>query len=356
MSDNIVIFGGVSAVERLTFTKHLSIMLKSGIPLAESIEIVSRQNNNVYFRKVLHKIREEVVNGQEFDKALSFYPKFFDPFYVQLIKVGEQSGNLEKNLDYLATHLRKTHEFSQKIKSALLYPTIVLLVAFTAAIGLSIFVLPKLVDLFNSLDVELPITTRILLWFANVMNNYGIYIFAFLGICVIAFKVTISQKFAKPLWHRFLLSLPVIGSFIQNVQLASICRNMGTLLQSSIPITRALEIQKESTQNMIFREYIDRIQKGVERGKTLESIFDHSKFNFFPLIAVRMLGVGEKTGKLDETFSYLGDYFEDEVDSTSKNLSTILEPVILIIVGLIVAFIAVSIIGPIYQFSSSIKR
>ena len=356
LSSEISIFEKVSLVDTLAFTKHVCLMLKSGIPLPESILILEKQTSHSAFKKLLLRIHQEIANGQPLYKALSQFSHVFDAFYVSLIKVAEESGSLEKNLDYLALHLKKQHEFTSKVRGALLYPSIVLGVAIITGIGLSIFVLPKLIDLFASLDVELPLSTRILLWFAEIMKNYGTFLLSSLVLLFVLIRWAITTQIIKPRWHFFLLSLPVLGVFMQNIQLASMFRNIGTMLGAGVHISTALDAQFETTTNCIYKDCLAGIRSGVKKGKSIEEILTKTNKKFMPLIAVRMTGVGEKTGKLDETFVYLGDYFEDEVDNTSKNLSTIVEPVILIIVGLIVAFIAVSIIGPIYQFTGSIKR
>lgn len=356
LSSEISLFGKVSLVDLLAFTKHISLMLKSGIALPEAIEILEKQTTHSSFKSLLQKVHQEIANGQPLHKALIKFPHVFDAFYINLIKVAEESGSLEKNLDYLAIHLKKQHEFSNKVRGALLYPSIVLGVALVVGIGLSIFVLPKLIDLFASLDVELPLSTKILLFFAQVMRDYGIYILVGMIASIMIIKYAITTRFIKPFWHSFLLHVPIFGVFIQNIQLASMFRNLGTMLGVGVPISAAIDAQFDTTTNCVYKNILEHIKTGVRKGKSIEEVLSIDKKKHMPLIAIRMIGVGEKTGKLDETFVYLGDYFEDEVDEASKNLSTVLEPIILIVVGLIVAFIAISIIGPIYQFTGSIKR
>lgn len=356
LSSEVSFFGNVNSVDVLAFTKHISLMLKSGIALPEAIEILEKQTTHAAFKKLLSQIHKEISNGQPFYKALAQFPHAFNSFYINLIKVAEESGSLEKNLDYLADHLKKQREFTSKVRGALLYPSIVLGVAFVAGIGLSVFVLPKLIDLFNSLDVELPLSTKILLFFAQIMKDYGIFIIIGLIVFVVFMRFLISTRAVKPHWHALLLSLPVFGVFIQNIQLTSMFRNLGTMLGVGLPISTALDAQYDTSTNYVYKNILSKMKTGIAKGKSIEDVLSSRDAKFMPLVAVRMIGVGEKTGKLDETFVYLGDYFDDEVDDASKNLSTVLEPAILIVVGLIVAFIAISIIGPIYQFTGSIKR
>jgi len=356
LSSKISLFNKVSPVDTLAFTNHVCLMLKSGIPLPESILILEKQTSHPSFRKMLLKIHQEIANGQPLYKALSQFPHVFDAFYVSLVRVAEESGSLEKNLGYLALHLKKQHEFSGKVKSALLYPSIILGVAFITGIGLSVFVLPKLIDLFASLDVELPLSTKILLFIAEAMRDYGIFILVGLFLLFAFLRFAITTRLIKPRWHSLLLSLPVLGIFMQNIELASIFRNIGTMLGVGVHISTALDAQFETTTNCVYKNYLSEIKNGVKKGGTIEETLSKGGKKFIPLIAVRMIGVGEQTGKLDETLNYLGDYFESEVDETSKNLSTIIEPVVLIFVGVIVAFFAISIIGPIYQFTGSVNR
>lgn len=353
---NFNLFEKVGTMDVLLFSRHLSIMLKSGISIAEAIEIIEAQTQNQLFKRIVHSIKKTIVSGRTLSKALGEFPRVFDSFYLSLISIGEESGNLEKNLDYLALQIKKNLEFKKKVQAALFYPAIIFSTAILAGSGISIFVLPKLVDLLTSLDVELPFTTKVLIFIGTAMKGYGFIIFAGLIAIVVLIRTVINLPFFKPHWQKFVLSLPIYGSFIQNVELSSFCRNLGIMLSSGLPIVTALSTQADATSNIIYKKYFKTLTHDVERGKSIEEIFSSSNFKYIPLIAARMIGVGEKTGKLDESLMYLGDYFEDEVDSAAKNFATIIEPVILILVGLIVAFIAISIISPIYQFTGGVGK
>lgn len=353
---NFNLFEKVGDIDVLLFTRHLSIMLKSGISLAEAISIIEGQTQNRLFKKIVHSIKKTVVSGRTLSKALTEFPRVFNSFYLSLIAIGEESGNLEKNLDYLALQIKKNQEFKKKVQGALFYPAIILSTAILAGSGISIFVLPKLVDLLTSLDVELPFTTKVLIFIGTAMKGYGFVIFAGIIAIILLIRSIISLPFIKPRWQTLVLTLPIYGHFIQNIELASFCRNLGIMLSSGLPIVTALSTQADATSNIVYKKYFKTLTHEVERGKSIEEIFTSAKFKYIPLIAARMIGVGEKTGKLDESLLYLGDYFEDEVDTASKNFSTIIEPVILILVGLIVAFIAMSIISPIYQFTGGIRK
>lgn len=346
----------ITLLDKVLFSKHLSIMLKSGIPLAEAIKSLKDQTTNLAFKEVLEKVYADCENGQSLEKALSKHPKVFNALYISLISTGEKSGNLEANLEYLANQLRKSYEFNKKIAAASLYPKIVL--AATVIVGgtLSLWVLPQLVDLFTSLDVELPLTTKILLFLANLMKGYGLLIIGGLVAVGVGISIILKTPLVKPKWHRFLISAPIFGSLIQNIELANLCRDLGIMLKSGLTVTQALDTQYQAEENLVFKDYLDHLRKAVEKGKKLSEEMSSLKFKFIPSIAPKMIQVGEETGKLEDVLIYLGDFFEEEADDATKNLSNTLEPILLLIIGLVVGFVALAIISPIYDLTSGIKK
>ncbi len=352
----IEFFSRVTFVDKLLFTKHLAIMIKSGIPIVDALDTLSTQARSSTLRKVLNDILVNIKNGQTLAKSLQKHPEVFDQFYIHLIEMSEESGTLEENLTFLAQQLGKQYALQKKIQSAMLYPSIVLTTIGIVGAGLSLFILPNLVDLFKSLDVKLPLSTRILLFIADMMKNYGLFIIAGVIVFAIIVRLAIDLPQIRPWWDKLVLRLPIFGSFVENGQMASMCRSMGIMLKSGLPIRSALSVQESITTNYVYKKYIVRLQQSINKGKGLEEELTSGNFSHISPIAVRMIGVGEKTGKLDEILLYLADFFEDEVDDAAQNLSTVLEPFILLIIGLIVGFVALSIISPIYQLTGSIKR
>lgn len=353
---NTILFNSVSDLDRLLFTKYLAEMLKSGIPVDEAINTAKVQTKNAYFKKILSKVEESVKNGQPLAKALSKFPEAFDPLYTSLVKVGEGSGNLESNLGYLSIQIKKSYEFKKKVQGAMLYPSLILVSTIVAGGGLALFVLPQLVDLFKSLNANLPLSTKILLFVAQAMKNHGFIIIGGILGTFTALAILVETPFIKPKWHRLLLMLPGIGILIQNIQLSSICRNLGLMLKSGIPLVPALKTECDATSNLVYKSYLKRLVVSADSGKALAEEMNMHRFSFFPAIMTKMVGVGEKTGKLDETFIYLGDFFEEEVDELTKSLATIIEPVLLLTIGLVVGFVALAIISPIYELTGSIKK
>lgn len=353
---DIQLFASVSTIDKVTFTKHLSVMIKSGIVITDAIETLIPQTKNPYFKSILVSILADIENGQSFSRALSRYPKAFDSLYISLVKVGEESGTLDENLIYLAEKLKKDLSLRKKIQGVMLYPSIVISAATVIGGYISLFVLPQLINFFDSLNARLPWTTTVLLRFANLMKAHGILIFISLIVGFLLLRWAILSKMIKPYWHQFLLTIPVFGLFIQNVQMASFCRNLGVMLQSGLSIINALEITENGADNLVFKSYIETIRSAVVRGKSIATELGSGGYSYVPLIAVKMISVGEKTGKLDESLLYLGDFFEEEVDNTAKNFATIIEPIVFIVIGLVVAFLAFAIITPIYELMGSIHQ
>jgi type IV pilus assembly protein PilC len=331
-------------------------MIKAGIPLAEALDTLVDQSRSASLRKVLSSVLKDVQNGQSLTKSLGKHPKVFDQFFISLIGIGEESGTLEENLEFLSKQMSKDFRLRRKIKGAMMYPAIVVFAMFIMGGFISFFVLPKLVDFFASFEIELPITTKILLFISTMMKDYGYLILAGFVTLIILLRLITRMSKVRPLWHAFLLRVPGAGKMISYGQLSRFARNLGTLIKSGVPITKALDITADTLSNLRFRNDLMEVSKSLAKGKNIGQTLKKRNFFEYPPLVSRMISVGEKTGKLDETLLYLGDFYEDEVDDLSKNLSTLIEPVLLIVIGLAVGFVALAIISPIYELTGSIRR
>ena len=346
----------VSNVDKVLFTKHLSVMIRSGIVITEAIQTLIPETKSLYFKSVLSTILKDIENGQTLSKSMAKFPAVFDRLYVNLVKIGEESGTLDVNLIYLSEKLRKEYSLKKKVQSVMVYPSIVVVAAILIGGYISFFVLPQLLDFFSTLNVPLPLTTKILLWFAWLVKYYGFLLTGAAIVIVWLFAVITQTRKVRPYWHRFLLKIPIYGSFIRNANLAELFRNLGIMLRSGLTIVTALTIEKEASDNEVFRDYIGNIASGLSRGKSMADFITEGSFSHIPPLAVKMIAVGEKTGKLEESFAYLGDFFEEELDSATKNISALIEPVIVVVIGIVVLFLAFSIISPIYQLTGSIHK
>ncbi len=352
---NLSFLQTVSFQDKLFFTKHLATMLQAGIPLSEALETLHEQAQSAGMQKVLLHAIEEVKNGKSLEESLSQYPKTFDKFYTSLIEVGEQSGTLEKSLSFLAKQLTKDYNLRKKIQGALLYPALIFFSTIVMGSFITIFVLPKLVDFFEAFDFPLPITTKILLWFAVIAKNHGIVLVSCMILSVILFFFLIRIKSVKKIWHKYILHFPIFGKFLMYAQLARFSRNFGVLLESGLPVNRSLHVTAHTLSNLIYQKSVYQLSNQLEKGESLHDALMEKNFSHFPPIVRKMIGVGEKTGNLDNTLLYLSDFYEEEIDNMSKNLSTILEPLLLLVIGIMVGFVAIAIISPIYELTGSIR-
>lgn len=344
-------FSSVSFLEKLLFTKHLAVMIKSGLVLSESIHTLIEQTKSLTFRNILISLVVDIENGKPLASALSKHPNVFDQFYISLIEVGEESGTLEENLEFLAKQLAKDYSMQKKVKGAMLYPGLIFFSVTIMGGFISLFILPQLVDFFESFDIELPLATKILLAIANLMKTKGILIITIFVILFTSFMFLIRTKLVKPIWHRILLRLPIFGNFLVSVNIARFSRNLGTMLRSGVTLIRSLEVTAHTLDNLSYQQALSFAQDEVRKGKQLAKGLE--KFTIIPPLVTKMIAIGEKTGKLEEVLLYLGDFYEEEIDEFSKSLSTILEPILLVSIGLVVGFVAIAIISPIYQLTGS---
>jgi type II secretory pathway component PulF len=345
---------GVSLAEKALFAKHLAVMLRSGMPITEALGI-SVDSAQGELKKVLEGVRLSIQAGHSLSDSFANYPKVFSHLFVNVTRAGESSGTLVENLENIAEELKKEKELVAKIKGALLYPIIVLAATFALGMVLSFVVLPKITPLFEGLKIDLPITTRALIWFSDVIQNYGFYLFWGIVAFVIFIAWLVRREFSKPVTHWLLLHTPILRDLVRNANLARFSRTLGMLLKSGVNIDEALDITKATMGNYYFRAALagvaDRVGKGVKLAEGLEESPD-----LFPKLLTRMIHVGEESGKFVDTLFYLADLYEAEVDTSTKSLSTAMEPVLLIFIGLVVGFLALSIITPIYDVTGNIRR
>ncbi len=348
----------VRQVDRMLLAKHLATMVKAGIPIDEALDILREEASSKRTRKVLEAVLARVNGGESLAESLSAFPAFFPNLFVHMVRVGEESGTLEENLQYLAMQLEHDYETIQKVKSAAAYPLIVLVLAFFMGGAMSFLILPKLIPLFLSLGQDLPWPTRLVLFTSKFMVSYGAYFFPSVVVVFFAIRAALHSAPIRPFWHQVLLRIPVIGKLVTNVNLARSTRTLGILLKSGLPIVESLTITKETIGNEVYRSLFLRAATDVELGVALSEAMkkEVSSKRILPTIVPRMINVGERTGTLDESLLSLADFYEKEVDNSAKTLSTALEPMLIIGIGAAVGLIALSIIMPIYQLTGSVAE
>ncbi len=346
--------GGVSRAQKAVFAKHLAVMLKSGLTIVEALTI-SLSSSQGKMKRVIRSITKSVKSGRPLSDSMERYPKVFSGFFINAARAGEQSGTLEQNLNNIAEQLEKEKELVTKVKGALLYPTVVLVASLAMGMSMTFLVLPKITPLFEGLNIELPLTTRGLIWFAHFVQDHGVSLFAWIAVIVFLLVYLGRKKFAQPFTHYFALRIPIIKDIVYKSNLVTFSRTLGLLLKSGLNIDEALEITKETLGNYYYRRSLNKVSERIGKGFSLsDNLRDY--YQLYPIIVIEMVKVGEESGELQDTLMYLASFYEVEVETATKSLSTAIEPILLIIIGLVVGFVALSIITPIYNITGNIRR
>lgn len=346
-----IIFGHVKLLEKVMFAKHLSVMIKAGMSIDGALEVL-RDNASPVMARTLTDVLAHVRKGNTLASALKEHSKDFDKLFVNMVAAGEKGGNLAKNLELLSIQQKKFYELKNKIKAASLYPTIIIIAIVGLTAVVSKFVLPKIVGFFNTLNFELPITTRILISSANFFSKYWLWMLIAIVLFMIVWRVLLRFRASRLQIHQFYLKTPIFGKLTANMNLALFCRTLSSLLSSGITIDQSLQITADTMTSEVYKKNIIEIYHKVLKGNSLSDSMAHNKH--FPSIVSRMTKVGEESGNLEEVLDYLADFYELEVDNITKNLSTVLEPALLVFIGLVVGFVAMAIINPIYDLTSKL--
>lgn len=343
-------FDRVSFTELVIMTRQLATMVSSGLVLSEAIDILEEQQTSKTLKKALEAISQDIKGGLTLAQALGKYPDIFPHIYVNLVKSGEASGKLDSVLLQMADGLEKDREFKAKIKGAMIYPVVVLTMMGVVMIIMMVFVIPKLISLYSQSTMDLPLPTKILIGSSTLFTQFWWLI----AVIVVGLVIGINRWKQTPEGNLFLgklvLKTPIVGKIVINVTLTNFSRTFGLLTTAGIPLLESIGIVSDLTDNPVFKNALKDAYKGVEKGLPFSSLLTA---NVFPKIVGQMIKVGEETGKVDEIFFKLADYFESEADHMVKNLTVAIEPIVLIILGIGVAFLVISIILPIYKLTTS---
>lgn len=348
--------GRVSAVEKMLFTQELTLYLKSAVPLNEALETLGAHERLPSFRRIIRTLLEDVENGQPLAQSLRRFPKVFDELYVSLVEIGELSGTLPKSLEHLTHFLERSYTLRKKVQSIFLYPSIIVSVALLLGIVITIYILPQLVRLFGSFRIELPLSTKLLLGFSQFIEHYGWWVLLGIGIGMLVTRSLLLIPMVWHGWQRLLIAVPGIGRFLRQYYLASFFHDTGILLKSGMPIAQVFGIEKRSHQHIRFRQLAADLERSLQEGRGLWQEIETKYAYLVPPLVAKMIAVGERSGKLEDTFFYLSDFFDQEVERSIKNFTVLLEPILLIVIGGVVAFIATAILAPIYSLTGSIRR
>lgn len=338
--------------KKIFFIKRLAFLIQSGMPVLESLQVMLHQAEKEGDRTIYQSIINNLENGKSLSDSLRALHPAFGILTVNIIHSGEISGNLGVNLDYLCVELRKRYLLKKKIISALIYPAIISIATLGIVVFLTTYIFPKIVPIFNTVRSELPATTKIVIFISENISNYGLEFFVFLVILFFGYKL-IKIKFDKISYFEDSINLKIwpVREIVQNYNLANISRTLGLLLRSGMSLNESMLVTSSTTLNSLYREALINLNNQTNQGKTIaHSMKAHS--DLFPQILRNLIATGEKSGNLPNTLQYLSEYYENELEDQTRNISSLLEPVMMIIMGTLVGFLAISIITPIYELTN----
>ncbi|MFA6355724.1 MAG: type II secretion system F family protein [Candidatus Omnitrophota bacterium] len=345
-------FGGVSAKQITIFTRQLATLIGSGLPLVRALYVLERQEKAGVLKATIRGLAEQVEGGSSFSEALAKFPKAFPSLYVNTVKAGEAGGVLEVVLTRLAEFAEKSQRLEGRIKSAMIYPALVLTMALSVLGFLIAFIVPKFLQIFKEMNVELPIMTKVLLVVSDFAKNQWYVGLALIGLSIVVFKVLYKLPATKLLLDKAKLEIPVMGVLVRKIAIARFSRTLGTLLSSGVPILQSLMVAKDTTGNEAMARSIVVVHDAVREGETVAKPL--LKAGLFPAMAVNMISVGEETGALDQMLLKVADVYDEEVDVTVTGLMSILEPFLIIGLGLIVGFIVIAMFLPLFQLVTAL--
>ncbi len=348
------LLGRIKISEKIIFTKNLSGMLKAGLSLSRALSVLQKQTKNPEFIRILNSISSDINSGGTFSLGLAKFPKIFSKLFVSMVRAGEESGNLANSLSEIGMNLEKANALTKRIKGAMMYPSVIMCAMILIGVLMFAFVVPTLANTFKSVGVALPVSTQIVIGLGNFFSQY--LLLSLISIFAIIFGTIslLKAPFLAKYIDFMVIRLPLIGTLTKELNTARTARTISSLLLSGVSITRAIEITEDVVQNIYYKKVLEDSKIAVEKGAPFFQSFEDNP-KLFPVMMSEMIQVGEETGKLSNMLLEVALFYEGEIENKTKNLSTIIEPVLMIFIGGAVGFFAISMITPLYSIMDTIK-
>lgn len=348
------LFGRVKLSELIIVTKNLSGMLRAGLSISRALSVLQKQTKNQALNKIFNSVTNEINSGGTFSSGISKFPKVFSKLFISMVRAGEESGNLSGALSEIGLNLEKSNSLTKKVKGALIYPGVILSVMIIIGILMFAFVVPTLAKTFEELKVELPTSTKLVIALGNFFSNHLLLAF----LCIIALAVGITSLFRARFMAKYIdfiiLKTPMVGTMAKELNTARTARTISSLLLSGVSITRSIEITEDVVQNIYYKKVLKDAITAVEKGAPFSEVFE-SRPDLYPIMMSEMIQVGEETGKLSDMLLQIASFYEEEIENKTKNLSTVIEPFLMILIGAGVGFFAVSMITPLYSVLNNLE-
>lgn len=345
---------GVKMQEKITFARNIGAMIQAGLPISRALTVLSRQTKNKVFQKILEDLTVAISKGETMSSAMGAYPKVFSSLFISMVKAGEESGTLAGALKVVALQMDRSYALSRRIKGALMYPAVVISAMIVVGIIMLTYVVPTLTKTFSDLNVKLPSSTMFIMNISDLLRNHGLLVL--IGIIIISIGVSA--------WHRrpqgksvidyLMLKIPVVGEIIKEVNTARTARTLSSLLSSGVDMVDAIKITEDVVQNVHYKAVLAQAQEVIKKGDPISKTFGENE-KLYPTFIAEMMSVGEETGKMGEMLLNVAVFYEDDVEQKTKDMSTIIEPVIMVILAAGVGFFAVAMISPMYSLVNVIS-
>lgn len=350
---NIAFLTRIKPIDKITFARNVGNMLEAGLSLTRAINVIERQVRNPKMQATCRSLTQSIAAGKSFNESLAMHPKVFSTLVISMVKAGEESGNLADALKHVSLQMEKSYLLAKKVRGAMMYPGVIFSVMILIGILMMIYVVPGLTKTFTDLKVDLPLSTQIIIGISNFLQNY--YIFAFLGIVagIFGFIYSLKTKPGKKFFDYIVLKIPVIAPIIKEANSAHTTRTLSSLLSSGVDLLQAVRITGEVLQNTFYKKVMERVEVVVEKGEPLSEVFT-KETDLYPIFVGEMVSVGEETGKLATMLIGVANFYENEVEQKTKDLSTIIEPMLMVVIGGAVGFFAISMITPMYSVMNNL--
>ena len=347
------LFSKIKTIDKIIFARNTANMLQAGLPLSRALGVAERQATKPKLKDIFRKLNISISSGKTFYESLAEYPKIFPTVFISMVKSGEESGNLAQSLRDVSIQMEKTYLLQKKIKGAMMYPAIIFMVMIIVAFLMMIYVVPRLTKTFKDLKTELPTSTKVIIFVSDFLAQNALLSFAGLIGLIFGIYYLLKTSFGKNIMNSLVIRIPVVSQIVIESNSARTARTLSSLLSAGVDIVAAVKITGEVLQNNNYKRVLKKLEAVVEKGEPMSSVFE-KEFKIYPPFVTEMVRVGEETGKLSEMLLGVATFYENEVDQKTKDLSTIIEPVLMVFIGGAVGFFAVSMISPMYSVMNNI--
>lgn len=344
----IPFLSGVKSTDKIQFAKNLGVMIEAGLPLTRALSVIERQTKNATFRNIIADLGASISKGGSLSSALEKHKKVFTSLFISMVKAGEESGSMTASLKTVGEQLEKSNGLTKKIRGAMIYPAVILVVMIAIGILMLIYVIPTLTAVFREMKVQLPLPTQIVIFISETLKNHPFILLTLLIIIVSSVMALVRTKRGQRLADTMVLRAPIISGIAKEINAARTARTFSSLLSAGVDFLVAVNITKDVVQNSYYKEVLADAAKQVEKGQPISEVFSQNEKLYPPFVA-EMTSIGEETGKLGEMFENVATFYESEVDQKTKDMSTVIEPLLMVVMGVAVGFFAISMITPIYS-------